>query len=107
MMKDKMKDLTRKVTSASSSSSSSSSKGTAHILGSGPDLSSSRTSNPSPSRPAAPQARGRRPPAPAHLHLLPPRQRHHRPSRVGGGERRRRRRVPQLRRAVPLRAGGV
>ncbi|KAF0915615.1 hypothetical protein E2562_037469 [Oryza meyeriana var. granulata] len=53
MMKDKMKDLMRKVTSGTSSSSSSF-KGTAHVLGSGPDSSSSssRPSNPSPSKPA-------------------------------------------------------
>ncbi|BAF25036.2 Os09g0401600 [Oryza sativa Japonica Group] len=66
MMKEKMKDLMRKVTSSSSSSSSSSSfKGTAHVLGSGPDP-SSRPSNPTPSRPAAPRreaAASARPPS--------------------------------------------
>ncbi|XP_015696511.2 plant UBX domain-containing protein 2 [Oryza brachyantha] len=62
MMKEKMKDLMKKVTSGSSSASSF--KGTAHVLGSGPSpsssSSSSRPSNPSPSRPAPPRPGPRR-----------------------------------------------
>uniref|UniRef100_A0A0D9XDI9 Uncharacterized protein n=1 Tax=Leersia perrieri TaxID=77586 RepID=A0A0D9XDI9_9ORYZ len=69
MMKDKMKDLMRKVTSGSSSSSSSF-KGTAHVLGS----SSSRPSNPNPStRPlAAPKRRESPAPRPSASSPPPP-----------------------------------
>nr|CAB3457015.1 unnamed protein product [Digitaria exilis] len=68
MMKDKMKDFMKKVTSSGTPSSF---KGTAHVLGSGPSSSSShpasRPTNPTPNpRPAAPkQPSPPPPPAPA------------------------------------------
>ncbi|KAG8056693.1 hypothetical protein GUJ93_ZPchr0002g26782 [Zizania palustris] len=62
MMKDKMKDLMRKVTSPSSSSSPF--KGTSHVLGSGPSPSSNPSSRPSPC-PAAHKREAARPSAPS------------------------------------------
>ncbi|CAN6210652.1 unnamed protein product [Urochloa humidicola] len=67
MMKDKMKDFMKKVTSSSGTPSSF--KGTSHVLGSGPSPSSShpasRSTNPTPNPRPAPTKRPSPPPPPA------------------------------------------
>ncbi|KAK3133287.1 hypothetical protein QOZ80_6AG0534690 [Eleusine coracana subsp. coracana] len=67
MMKDKMKDFMKKVTSSSPSTF----KGTSHVLGSGPSPSSSRPANPSPNPRTAPKQPPPPPRAPASTEFTP------------------------------------